>query len=148
VHATRLSVSHLSGQSQSSLVDLSRGIPAVCCVVCPNVFASIALRPAHRAYAVDAAKGRSAARASIDQRRDYGAAPCAPAGGPLSKSAERSMREGSPSFAVLFLSMSHFTLSGQKLLRSWQDQQRHAQEPLLGGSPAAMPMQGWQLAPG
>ncbi len=44
--------------------------------------------------AVDAAKGRSAARASIDQRRDYGAAPRAPAGGPLSKSAERSMREG------------------------------------------------------
>jgi hypothetical protein len=44
--------------------------------------------------AVDAAKGRSAAQASIEQRRDYGAAPQAPAGGPLSKSAERNMREG------------------------------------------------------
>ena len=50
--------------------------------------------------AVDAAKGRNAARASIEQRRDYGAAPRAPVGGPLSKSAERSMREGPPSVFI------------------------------------------------
>ena len=40
------------------------------------------------------AAGRDAALASIVQRRAYGAAPRAPAGGPLSKSAERAMREG------------------------------------------------------
>lgn len=42
-------------------------------------------------------KARAAALVSLVQRRDYGAAPRSPAGGPLSKRAERAMREGASS---------------------------------------------------